>query len=111
MRPGFAFAIEATDPSGGRAGRLTTPHGEVSTPTFMPVGTLASVKGVDVETRRIAQRQLLGTMAISAAISGVSGMPFVMMVATATRAVLSALFGDDEEDNKFITTASKNDSY
>lgn len=48
MRPGFAFAIEATDPSGGRAGRLTTPHGEVSTPTFMPVGTLASVKGVDV---------------------------------------------------------------
>src|SRR5437016_1444937 len=30
----------------GRAGRLLTPHGEVETPVFMPVGTLASVKGV-----------------------------------------------------------------
>src|SRR3984893_3660328 len=29
-----------------RAGRLMTPHGEVETPVFMPVGTLASVKGV-----------------------------------------------------------------
>jgi len=39
------FCIETT---GGRAraGRLTTPHGEVETPVFMPVGTAASVKGV-----------------------------------------------------------------
>jgi queuine tRNA-ribosyltransferase len=29
-----------------RAGRLVTPHGEVETPVFMPVGTLASVKGI-----------------------------------------------------------------
>jgi queuine tRNA-ribosyltransferase len=29
-----------------RAGRLKTPHGEVETPVFMPVGTVASVKGV-----------------------------------------------------------------
>jgi queuine tRNA-ribosyltransferase len=29
-----------------RAGRLTTPHGDVETPVFMPVGTVASVKGV-----------------------------------------------------------------
>jgi queuine tRNA-ribosyltransferase len=29
-----------------RTGRLFTPHGEVETPVFMPVGTLASVKGV-----------------------------------------------------------------
>src|SRR5271169_910131 len=29
-----------------RAGKLITPHGEVATPVFMPVGTLASVKGV-----------------------------------------------------------------
>lgn len=48
MRPGFAFAVEATDPTGARAGRLTTPHGTVQTPLFMPVGTLATVKGVDV---------------------------------------------------------------
>jgi len=37
--------IEATRGS-ARAGRLITPHGEVETPVFMPVGTLASVKGV-----------------------------------------------------------------
>jgi queuine tRNA-ribosyltransferase len=37
--------IEATRGS-GRAGKLITPHGEVETPVFMPVGTLASVKGV-----------------------------------------------------------------
>jgi len=29
-----------------RAGKLITPHGDVETPVFMPVGTLASVKGV-----------------------------------------------------------------
>ncbi len=29
-----------------RLGRLTTPHGNVETPIFMPVGTVASVKGV-----------------------------------------------------------------
>lgn len=39
------FQIEATS-GGARAGRLITPHGEVETPVFMPVGTLASVKGV-----------------------------------------------------------------
>ena len=30
-----------------RAGTLRTPHGEVPTPVFMPVGTRASVKGLD----------------------------------------------------------------
>ena len=37
--------IEATRGS-ARAGKLLTPHGEVETPVFMPVGTLGSVKGV-----------------------------------------------------------------
>jgi queuine tRNA-ribosyltransferase len=41
----IAFKIEATS-GDARAGRLTTPHGEVETPVFMPVGTLATVKGV-----------------------------------------------------------------
>jgi len=36
--------IEAPRPA--RAGKLITPHGEVETPVFMPVGTLGSVKGV-----------------------------------------------------------------
>ena len=39
------FTIEATN-GAARAGRLITPRGEVETPVFMPVGTLASVKGV-----------------------------------------------------------------
>src|ERR1700680_3037853 len=39
------FQIEAQSGS-ARTGRLITPHGEVETPVFMPVGTLASVKGV-----------------------------------------------------------------
>jgi queuine tRNA-ribosyltransferase len=47
MQPGFAFEIEATD-GAARAGTLTTPHGRVATPLFMPVATLASVKGVDI---------------------------------------------------------------
>ncbi|MGC2193547.1 MAG: tRNA guanosine(34) transglycosylase Tgt [Terriglobales bacterium] len=39
------FQIEATN-GGARLGKLITPHGVVETPAFMPVGTLASVKGV-----------------------------------------------------------------
>src|SRR5246500_1708622 len=34
----------------GRRGRLQTPHAAIETPVFMPVGTLASVKGVPQET-------------------------------------------------------------
>ena len=41
------FKVEATSPSGNaRAGRITTDHGEILTPIFMPVGTLGSVKAV-----------------------------------------------------------------
>jgi queuine tRNA-ribosyltransferase len=39
------FEIEATA-GAARLGRLITHHGAVETPVFMPVGTLASVKGV-----------------------------------------------------------------
>ncbi len=41
---GFRFEVLATDPSGARLGRLTTPHGVIDTPAFMPVGTAATVK-------------------------------------------------------------------
>lgn len=41
---GFRFEVIATDPTGARLGRLTTPHGVVETPAFMPVGTAATVK-------------------------------------------------------------------
>jgi len=39
------FHIEASS-GRGRVGKLITPHSEIDTPVFMPVGTLASVKGV-----------------------------------------------------------------
>ena len=42
---GFAFEVEARD-GAARVARLTTPHGEVETPCFMPVGTKATVKAV-----------------------------------------------------------------
>jgi queuine tRNA-ribosyltransferase len=45
----FEFQIESTS-NRARAGRLITPHGEIETPVFMPVGTLASVKGVPQDT-------------------------------------------------------------
>ena len=47
MQPGFSFTLDATD-GAARAGVLVTPHGAVPTPLFMPVGTAATVKGVDV---------------------------------------------------------------
>jgi queuine tRNA-ribosyltransferase len=45
--PHFHFDLQATDPStAARAATFNTPHGAVQTPTFMPVGTHATVKGV-----------------------------------------------------------------
>ncbi len=45
--PGFSFAIESAPETGlARAGRITTPHGEIATPAFIPVGTKATVKSV-----------------------------------------------------------------
>ena len=41
------FQIECKDKaSGARTGVITTDHGEIHTPIFMPVGTVGSVKGV-----------------------------------------------------------------
>jgi queuine tRNA-ribosyltransferase len=51
VTPGFAFRVLAED---GHARRsvLTTPHGDVDLPTFMPVGTQGSVK--TLEPREVA---------------------------------------------------------
>ncbi|MFW2377794.1 MAG: tRNA guanosine(34) transglycosylase Tgt [Cellulophaga baltica] len=41
------FTLKHTDPhSKARAGEMITDHGKIETPIFMPVGTVASVKGV-----------------------------------------------------------------
>ncbi|MFV0525704.1 MAG: tRNA guanosine(34) transglycosylase Tgt [Acidimicrobiales bacterium] len=42
----LTVTIEATDGS-ARAGRITTPRGEIPTPVFMPVGTRGAVKLLD----------------------------------------------------------------
>ena len=44
-KPIYDFDLLATD-GRARAGLLQTPHGEVPTPVFMPVGTQATVKGM-----------------------------------------------------------------
>jgi queuine tRNA-ribosyltransferase len=46
---GFGFAVDARD-GAARAGRLTTPHGVVPTPAFMPVATLGAVRGLEPAT-------------------------------------------------------------
>ena len=47
------FVLEATDgETAARAGRLFTPHGEVETPVFMPVGTQAAVRALTPEQVR-----------------------------------------------------------
>ena len=41
------FEIQATDTFGNaRAGKLSTAHGDIETPIFMPVGTAGTVKGI-----------------------------------------------------------------
>lgn len=43
----MTFTVQNTDSkTNARAGLITTDHGQIQTPIFMPVGTLASVKGV-----------------------------------------------------------------
>ncbi len=47
MSASFGFTLLHQDTgSRARRGRLTTPHGSVETPVFMPVGTLGTVKAV-----------------------------------------------------------------
>jgi queuine tRNA-ribosyltransferase len=43
----FSFAVNKTIPGfQGRSGEITTPHGLIQTPAFIPVGTKATVKSV-----------------------------------------------------------------
>ncbi|ANE53395.1 queuine tRNA-ribosyltransferase [Flavisolibacter tropicus] len=45
--PALQFQLEITDAkSAARAGTITTDHGTIQTPIFMPVGTIGSVKAV-----------------------------------------------------------------
>ena len=55
------FELQHTDPySSARAGLITTDHGQIETPIFMPVGTVASVKGVHIkEVKEDIQAQII----------------------------------------------------
>ena len=54
----FGFELLATD-GAARRGRLTTPHGVVDTPAFMPVGTQGTVKSLSPDDVREAGAQIL----------------------------------------------------
>jgi queuine tRNA-ribosyltransferase len=55
----FAFAISARD-GRARRGVFSTPHGDVDTPAFMPVGTAATVKALDpLDLRAIGAQMIL----------------------------------------------------
>lgn len=56
----LSFSINAKD-GNARAGTLTTPHGSIETPAFVPVGTKAGVKGILPE-----QLQKLGAQVVLA---------------------------------------------
>jgi queuine tRNA-ribosyltransferase len=54
----FSFTIDATA-GAARAGVFVTPHGRVETPTFMAVGTQATVKTLDPRELRDANMQMI----------------------------------------------------
>ncbi|MEM7592050.1 MAG: tRNA guanosine(34) transglycosylase Tgt [Cyanobacteria bacterium P01_A01_bin.83] len=57
---GFSFECQATcNHTKARAGVFHTPHGIVETPRFMPVGTLATVKGIIPQQLQAAQAQMI----------------------------------------------------
>ena len=58
MVAALSFDLLATD-GGARRGRLTTPHGTVETPLFMPCGTRGAVKGVTIAQVEDAGTQML----------------------------------------------------
>jgi queuine tRNA-ribosyltransferase len=55
---GFEFRLDGED-GAARCGTLATPHGEVRTPAFMPVGTLATVKSLDPDDVRATGAQMI----------------------------------------------------
>lgn len=57
----MTFELQHTDPcSDARTGIITTDHGQIKTPIFMPVGTVGSVKGVHFnELREQVKAQII----------------------------------------------------
>ena len=62
MEPAIKFKVSSRDPSSAaRVGEITTPHGVIPTPIFMPVGTQATVKAMTPdELTEVGARIILG---------------------------------------------------
>jgi queuine tRNA-ribosyltransferase/7-cyano-7-deazaguanine tRNA-ribosyltransferase len=58
----FSFEILAKDKE-ARAGEIVTSHGSIQTPSFVPVGTLATVKAISVDDLRQIGSQVIITNA------------------------------------------------
>src|SRR5690349_20604102 len=54
----FPFQTAATD-GDARAGRLSTPRGDIATPAFMPVGTAGTVKALYLDQVRSAGTDII----------------------------------------------------
>ncbi|MEL7474848.1 MAG: tRNA guanosine(34) transglycosylase Tgt, partial [Cyanobacteria bacterium J06555_12] len=58
--PAVTFTLQAECPhTGARAGIVHTPHGDIPTPCFMPVGTLANVKTLTPEQVKAAGAHII----------------------------------------------------
>ena len=59
-----SFTLTATD-GNARLGKVSTAHGDINTPAFMPVGTAATVKAMTPEDlEEIGAEIILGTVSV-----------------------------------------------
>jgi len=61
-------------------------------------------RGADPETRRLARRHVLSSLAVTTALSGVSGAAFVMPSVAVVSSLMQAMFGDDDDDYEYFNT-------
>ena len=64
----MTFELQYTDSkTNARAGLITTDHGQIETPIFMPVGTVGTVKGVHLPELKedIKAQIILGNTSVS----------------------------------------------
>jgi len=61
-------------------------------------------RGADPETRRLARRHVLSSLAVTTALSGVSGAAFVMPSVAVVSSLMQAMFGDDDDDYEYFNS-------
>src|SRR5260370_470413 len=85
MPDGFSFRLIATD-GAARAGEITTSHGVVRTPAFMPVGTQGAIKGVHHDDVRAAGADIM-----------LANTYHLLLRPSAERALFGSVQGGDHE--------------